>query len=118
MKGQKEEVLQFLTNNGTMTPWTAWEYLGITKLATRISELRSDGVAIGSEKVEVRARNGRKTTVCRYWLEDEKSASYIEHKIQETDKILAGDISKYMFNDLIIYRGRLSKELIKARAAK
>ena len=55
MKGQKEEVLQFLKNNGTMTPWTAWEYLGITKLATRISELRSDGVAIGSEMVEAGA---------------------------------------------------------------
>ena len=118
MKGQKEEVLQFLKNNGTMTPWTAWEYLGITKLATRISELRSDGVAIGSEMVEVRARNGKKTTVCRYWLEDEESASYIEHKIQETDKILAGDISKYLWNDMQKYRSRLCKKLKIARAAK
>lgn len=117
-KTQHEDILTFLKTKGTITPWIAFDELGITKLATRISELKRAGYNIKSEMVTVKARNGRTTKVCRYWLEEEKTASFIEHRINEIDIILAGDISKYLWNDLQKNRSRLCKELKRARKAK
>lgn len=82
-KTQHEDILTFLRTKGTITPWTAFDELGITKLATRISELKRAGYNIKSEMVTVKARNGRTTKVCRYWLEESGSASWAEHKASE-----------------------------------
>ena len=95
MKTQHEDILTFLRTKGTITPWTAFEYLGITKLATRIGELKRAGYDIKGEMVTVKARNGRTTRVKRYWLEEKGSASWAEHKASEIRmKRLMGEVKE------------------------
>lgn len=71
MATQHDDILNYLRKYGTITPWQAFYDLGITKLATRISELRQAGYNIGKRRITVKARNGRETIVCEYWLESE-----------------------------------------------
>lgn len=53
---QKERVLKYLRNNDKITPMDAFQYLGITKLATVVSELiREDNVPI--EKIWEKSTN-------------------------------------------------------------
>ena len=111
---QHEDILNYLQKRGTITPWQAFTDLGITKLATRIGELKRAGYDIRGEMVDVRARNGRETKVMRYWLFDEEAASWIENEIRRVDKILAETTSKCLWNDMTKYRGRLIKRLRKA----
>ena len=40
---QKERVLKYMQDFGVITPYAAFRDLGITKLSTRIGELRRDG---------------------------------------------------------------------------
>lgn len=40
---QKQRILKYLNDFGTITPMQAFHDLGITKLATRISEMKKDG---------------------------------------------------------------------------
>ena len=49
---QHEKILIYLQNNGSITTFEAFEHLGITKLTTRISELRAAGFTIIGEKVK------------------------------------------------------------------
>lgn len=44
--------------------------LGIMRLASRISDLRRQGVPISKEMVSVKAKNGRVASVARYTLEE------------------------------------------------
>lgn len=50
---QGERILDYIDTYGSITPMEAWEHLGVTKLATRISELRK-----GGEKIEKRYVTG------------------------------------------------------------
>ena len=51
-KTQKEAILFYLENVGDLTTFDAFYRLGITKLTTRISELRRDGYDIVGETVK------------------------------------------------------------------
>ena len=46
MMTQRELILNYIKDFGSITPLEAFADLGITKLATRISEMRRDGIAI------------------------------------------------------------------------
>lgn len=50
---QKEQILDYLKRFETITPMQAFGDLGITKLATRISEMRRDGIEFKIESDEV-----------------------------------------------------------------
>ena len=64
---QKEAVLQYIEKYGSITPKQAIEDLGITKLATVISNLRlKDGVEIKKESVKVKTRYEKSTVIKRY----------------------------------------------------
>ena len=41
---QREAIIDYITKFGSITPMEAFADLGITKLATRISEMRKDGM--------------------------------------------------------------------------
>ena len=41
---QKERIINYMKNNGSITPMEAFSELGITKLSTRISEMTREGV--------------------------------------------------------------------------
>ena len=63
---QKEMVLQYITDFGSITPMDAFGDLGITKLATRISEMRKDGREFKIDIVKGKNRYGKPTRYARY----------------------------------------------------
>lgn len=65
---QAQDVLDYMKKNGSISIREAIYDLGITRLASRIYELKRTGVAIVSESRKVKARNGRITTVAVYRL--------------------------------------------------
>lgn len=58
MTNQQKMVLDYIKNNGSITPMDAFYHLAITKLATRISELKRQGYKFAQayEKAESGAR--------------------------------------------------------------
>lgn len=66
---QKELIIQYMNDFGSITTIEAFSDLGITKLTTRISELRRDGYVIASKRIEKKNRYGKKVKFNRYWLE-------------------------------------------------
>lgn len=65
---QKEQVLAYMEEHGSITPLEAEKHIGCMRLGARIWDLRHDGYNIVSEMVEVETRHGGKATVARYRL--------------------------------------------------
>ena len=65
---QREEILKYIEEFGSITPMEAYSELGITKLATRVGEMRKDGIAFKIEAVRRKNRNGRSVRFARYSL--------------------------------------------------
>ena len=68
---QKEQILDYLKRFKTITPMEAFADLGITKLATRVSEMRSDGIEFHIETVKRKNRFGKPIWFCRYSLKED-----------------------------------------------
>lgn len=69
MTPQQGKVISYMAQFGWISPLDAFRDLGITKLATRISELKRKGVPICSEWVTVTNRYGEQNKVKHYRLE-------------------------------------------------
>jgi hypothetical protein len=67
---QKQLILDHITTYGSITPMEAFD-LGITKLATRISEMRREGKEFKIEQVKGKNRYGKATRYARYSFPDE-----------------------------------------------
>lgn len=65
---QHQAITDYLNTHGTITPMQAFRDLGITKLSTRISELRKKGVVIEKSEVKATNRNGKSIRYMRYSL--------------------------------------------------
>ena len=65
---QGERIVKYMQDYGTITPMEAFADLGITKLATRVSELRQAGVQIRKEPVNAKNRYGEDVRYMRYSL--------------------------------------------------
>ena len=63
---QKEQILQYISDFGSITPMEAFSDLGITKLATRVSEMRASGEKIHIEIIHGKNRNGKPIRYARY----------------------------------------------------
>lgn len=63
---QGERIIAYMDEHGTITPFEAFQELGITKLATRISELRRDGEQIEKRYVSGVNRFGEKIQYMEY----------------------------------------------------
>lgn len=67
---QKELVLDYIREHGRITPMEAFSYLGITKLATVVSDLiRHDGVCIRKQMVKSKNRFGKPVIYMSYSME-------------------------------------------------
>lgn len=66
---QKELIIQYMNDFGSITTIEAFSDLGVTKLTTRISELRRDGYVIASKRIDKKNRYGKKVSFNRYWVE-------------------------------------------------
>ena len=65
---QREAILQYIQEFGSITPMEAFADLGITKLATRISEMRRDGMKFKIETVKRKNRYGKTVHYAKYSL--------------------------------------------------
>ena len=63
---QREAILQYIKDFGSITPFQAFADLGITKLATRISEMRKDGMEFRIDMIHVRNRYGKSVSYAKY----------------------------------------------------
>ena len=67
---QREAILDYINKNGSITPMQAYSELGITKLATRVSEMKKDGITLKHESIKCKTRLGRTTHYMRYSYEE------------------------------------------------
>lgn len=72
---QKLAIIQYMYDFGSITPMQAYSDLGITKLATRISEMKKDGCKIKTEMVASKNRYGKPTRFAKYSLAYESEES-------------------------------------------
>ena len=63
---QREAIIEYITEFGSITPMQAFADLGVTKLATRISEMRKDGMNFKIEMVSTMNRYGKSVSYARY----------------------------------------------------
>lgn len=66
---QKEMILDYMRQTGSITTADAVAEIGCYRLAARISDLKRDGVKVKSEPVTSRNRWGKKVRFKRYSLE-------------------------------------------------
>ena len=67
---QYEKILQYINDFGSISPMEVFNDLGITKLATRISEMRRDGIDFNQRMETSKNRYGEKVHYMRYWKGD------------------------------------------------
>ena len=65
---QSERIREYIERHGSITPMNAFSELGITKLATRISEMRKCGYKFKKVFEEGTDRFGNPTRYMRYYL--------------------------------------------------
>ena len=63
---QRELILNYIRDFGSITPMQAFFDLGITKLATRISEMRKDGMQFKIDTVTSKNRYGKTVRFAKY----------------------------------------------------
>lgn len=69
---QHQQILNYLNRYGSITPMEAFANLGITKLATRVSELKKAGYSFVQEMVYITDNSLCRKCYMRYSLEAEK----------------------------------------------
>lgn len=63
---QRQAILKYIEDFGSITPMQAYGDLGITKLATRISEMRKDGIEFHIEMIKAETRYGKAVSFAKY----------------------------------------------------
>lgn len=66
---QKQRVIDYIKQHGSITRIQSFIDLGVTELASRIGELEADGFKFNRERVTVKTRYGYKVSVTRYSLQ-------------------------------------------------
>lgn len=70
---QREAIVNYITEFGSITPMEAFADLGITKLATRISEMKKYGLRFKTETVKSKNRYGKTVSFAKYSMEENKN---------------------------------------------
>lgn len=76
---QREEVLNYMREHGSITRIESFYRIGVTELSSRIGEIeRIDKVRINRKPITIKARNGRTVNITKY------SISEIDNNLEET----------------------------------
>ena len=67
---QKERIIQYIREFGSITCWEAYSDLGITQFATRVKELKEQGYEFKTEWESKKNRYGEPVSFKRYYLVD------------------------------------------------
>ena len=65
---QRDLVLEYIKTQGKISSWDAYRDLGVTQLATRVSELKAKGHKFRKERIKTTTRFGVKTHYDEYYL--------------------------------------------------
>lgn len=65
-KSQKERILDYMDEFGSISSWEAFRDLGITRLAARVSDIEADGIVFNRRREETTNRYGEKVYYTRY----------------------------------------------------
>ena len=65
---QKELIIKYLNDFGSISSWEAYAELGITQLGARIFELKEKGYVFKKERVKRLNRYGREIAFAKYSL--------------------------------------------------
>ena len=63
---QAERIMNYINDFGSISPMEAFRDLGITKLATRVSEMKRDGIKFEQKFEESKNRCGETVRYMRY----------------------------------------------------
>lgn len=66
---QKDMVLDYMNQYGSISTLEAFRDLGITRLSARIFELKEHGIRIGSKWTTSKNRFGKKVAFMTYYIE-------------------------------------------------
>ncbi len=69
-KSQKERILDYMDEFGSISSWEAFRDLGITRLAARASDIESDGIVLNHKREATTNRYGEKVYYTRYSIAD------------------------------------------------
>lgn len=70
-KTQKERIIEYIEKFGSISPMEAFRDLGITKLATRVSEMKKEGMQFKITLEKSKNRFGESVYYARYTLRKE-----------------------------------------------
>ena len=68
---QSERIIDYINRFGSISPMEAFMDLGITKLATRVSEMSAEGIEFIKKYEEATNRFGEKVHYMRYSLKEQ-----------------------------------------------
>lgn len=74
---QRDKVLAYIKQFGSITSWQAYADLGVTQLGARIYELKEQGYVFSKTRIHTKNRLGEKTYYDKYRLEEEKDNEQI-----------------------------------------
>lgn len=63
---QKERVLDYMDEFGSISSWEAFRDLGITRLAARAADIEADGITLNRKREVTTNRYGEKVYYTRY----------------------------------------------------
>lgn len=75
---QKQRIISYIRQFGSISSWEAYADLGITQLGARIDQLKKEGYEFKTEWESNKNRFGEKTEYKRYFLVD-MTADNMEH---------------------------------------
>lgn len=76
---QKDRILQYIREFGSISSWEAYKELGITQLGARIKELKEEGYEFQTEWESSTNRYEEKVDFKRYYLVEDMIAENMEH---------------------------------------
>lgn len=76
---QKDRILQYIREFGSISSWEAYQDLGITQLGARIDQLKKEGYEFRTEWGNSTNRYGDKTYYKKYYLENDMIAENMQH---------------------------------------
>lgn len=68
---QNKRILEYIAKHGSVSQLEALQYLGVMRLASRMSDLKRSGYPVASETVTVTNRYGEKCRIKRYSIKGE-----------------------------------------------
>ena len=76
---QKDRILQYIRQYGSISSWEAYKELGVTQLGARIDSLKKEGYEFRTEWESSINRFGDKTEYKRYYIQNDIIAENMQH---------------------------------------